>query len=73
VSRVILHDRINSEDQILGATLTFSDGSSLTVGALTNNGTGVQLDFPTRNVTWVRMTVTSARGANVGLAEVELY
>jgi LmbE family N-acetylglucosaminyl deacetylase len=73
VSRVVLNDRINTEDQILGATLTFSDGSSVSVGALPNDGSPLQIDFASRSVLWVRLTVTSARGSNVGLAEFEVY
>ncbi|MGE3509278.1 MAG: PIG-L family deacetylase [Vicinamibacterales bacterium] len=73
VTRVILHDRINTSDQITAATLTFSDGSSIAVGALPDNGTGLQLDFAARNVTWVRLTVTTARGENTGLAEFEVF
>lgn len=73
ITRVILHDRINTEDQILSGTLTFSDGSSIAVGTLTNDGTGVQFDFAAKNVTWVRLTVNSARGSNTGLAEFEVY
>jgi hypothetical protein len=73
VSQVVLHDRINLEDQILGATLTFSDGSSVPVGVLSNDGTGLQIEFAPRNVTWVRLTVTSARGSNTGLAEFKVY
>jgi hypothetical protein len=38
---MVLHDRLNSNDQITGTTLSFSDGSSVTVGTLANNGTGV--------------------------------
>lgn len=73
VTRVILHDRINSEDWILGATLTFSDGSSVPVASLPNNGAGSQIDFASKSVTWMRLTVTSARGSNIGLAEAEIY
>lgn len=73
VSRVVLHDRINTGDQITAATLTFSDGSTIAVGTLPDTGTGLQLDFAARNVTWVRMTVTTARGENTGLAEFEVF
>ena len=73
VSQVVIHDRINSEDQILGGTLTFSDGSSLPVSVLSNDGTGLQIEFAPRNVTWVQLTVTSARGSNTGLAEFKVY
>jgi LmbE family N-acetylglucosaminyl deacetylase len=73
ITRVVLHDRINTEDQVLGGTLTFSDGSSIAVGNLANDGAAVQFDFAAKNVTWVRFTVTSARGSNIGLAEFEVY
>src|SRR5688572_4548912 len=73
ITRVVLHDRINTEDQVLGGTLTFSDGSSITVGNLANDGAAVQFDFAAKNVMWVRFTVTSARGGNIGLAEFEVY
>lgn len=73
VSRVVLHDRINSEDQILGATLSFSDGSSLVIGALPNDGAPLEIDIAQRVINWMRITVTSARGSNVGTAEVEVF
>jgi hypothetical protein len=38
VSRVIRHDRINIEDQILGGILRFSDGTTIAVGTLPNDG-----------------------------------
>jgi hypothetical protein len=41
VNQVVLHDRPNSNDQITSATLSFSDGSSVTVGTLANNGARV--------------------------------
>src|SRR5207247_4993748 len=51
ISQVILHDRINNPanipagphtapDHILAGTLLFSDGTSLAVGALPDDGTG---------------------------------
>ena len=73
VARVVLHDRINLSDQILSGTLRFSDGSSLVVGALPNDGAALTLDFATRSVTWIRLEVASARGDNAGLAELEVY
>ncbi len=39
VNQVVLYDRPNSTEQITSATLSFSDGSSVTVGALNNDGT----------------------------------
>jgi hypothetical protein len=73
ISRIVLHDRINSEDQVLSGTLTFSDGSVLAVDTLPNDGSALSLNFTARSVTWVRFTVNSGRGSNIGLAEFEVY
>ncbi|MCS5517700.1 PIG-L family deacetylase, partial [Curtobacterium flaccumfaciens] len=69
---VDLADRPNSVDQVLGGTLTFSDGSSVQVPALSNGGAVQRVTFAARSVTWVRFTVTSVSGGtqNVGLAEI---
>jgi hypothetical protein len=37
IDQVVLHDRPNINDQITSATLSFSDGSSVTVGTLPND------------------------------------
>ena len=75
LDRVVLYDRPNASDQITSGTLTFSDGSSVSVGALNNDGTAVSVPFSARSVTWVRLTVTSVRNStsNVGLAEFEAW
>ncbi len=72
VSKVILHDRMNLVDNILAGTLFFSDGSSVPVGALPNNGVGLEVPFPSRTVTWMQFRVDKAYGANIGLAEIEV-
>jgi LmbE family N-acetylglucosaminyl deacetylase len=74
VSSVTLFDRPNLDDNVVSGTLTFSDGSSVPVGALTNSGAAVTVSFATRSVTWVRFTVdsVSANTYNVGLAELEV-
>jgi hypothetical protein len=75
VDRVVLHDRPNGNDQITAATLTFSDGSTVAVGALNNTGTGTEVRFGPVVTSRVRVTVTtvSASTLNVGLAELEVY
>jgi hypothetical protein len=75
LKRVVLHDRPNSVDQVTSGTLTFSDGSSIAVGSLANDGSGVTVAFAPRNVTWVRFTVNSVSvgTVNVGLAEFEAW
>ena len=75
LDRVVLYDRPNNSDQVTGGTLTFSNGTSVAVSSLTNNGAAVSIPFSPRSVTWVRFTVTSVRGStsNVGLAEFEAW
>lgn len=77
VSCVWLNDRLNTNDQVTGGTLTFSNGDpAITVSSLPNSGSVLKQCFPTKNnLTWVRFTVTSVSGttANVGLAEMEVH
>lgn len=72
-SLIVLHDRTNSTDNIQGGTLTFSDGSSVPVPALTNSGDGVFVTFSPRTINWVRFSVDQAVGSSAGLAEIEVY
>jgi len=73
VSSVVLYDRPNLTDHVLSGTLLFSDGSSIAVGALPNDGTGLSVIFSSRTVTWVTFRVDSAVGTDIGLAEIEVY
>jgi LmbE family N-acetylglucosaminyl deacetylase len=72
---VTLFDRPNLDDQVTGATIEFSDGSSVPVGALPNNGSGLTIRFPARTVTSVRLKITSVSATTtaVGLAEFEAW
>ncbi len=71
----MLFDRVNLNDQILSATLTFSDGSTVPVGPLTNDGTGVTVTFAPRTITQMTLTVNTVSGStqNTGLAEIQVY
>jgi hypothetical protein len=75
VDQIVLYDRKLLNNQITGATLSFSDGSSVVVGALDNAGGPTVVNFSPRGITWVRVTVTavSATTTNVGLMEVEVF
>ena len=74
VNSIVLHDRPNLDDQITAGTLTFSDGSTLTIGALPNDGSGLTLDLGGRTVTSLSLAVdeASATTNNVGLSEIEV-
>ncbi|GAA3337461.1 hypothetical protein GCM10017714_04600 [Curtobacterium pusillum] len=72
LNEIALADRPNANDQVLAGTLTFSDGSSVTVPALANGGTVQKVTFTARPVTWARFTVTSVSSSteNIDLAEI---
>ena len=73
IGRIVLYDRSNTTDQIHSGTLTFSDGSTVPVPSLPNDGTGKAIDFAPRSASWVRFTVTSGAGLNVGLSEIQVF
>ncbi|MEV0720008.1 hypothetical protein [Asanoa sp. NPDC050611] len=78
LSQVKLYDRsFTFTSNILGGTLSFSDGSTVSVGALPEDGqTPATVNFAARSVTWVQFTVTAVTPgswAAVGLAEFEAY
>ena len=75
VDHVTLYDRPNLNDQVMSGTLLFSDGTSVPVGTLPNNGAALTVSFTSRSVTWVKFTVNSvsATTQNVGLAEIQVY
>ena len=75
VGRVVLFDRPNQSDWVTGGSLGFSDGSTVAVGQLNNDGSATQVTFASRTVTSVRFTVTNVGSGtvNVGLSEFEIW
>ncbi|GFO56251.1 hypothetical protein GMSM_32580 [Geomonas sp. Red276] len=73
VDKIVLYDRPNLSDQILSATLTFSDGSTVSVGPLANDGSATAVTFSPKVTNSVKMTVVTGTGSNVGLAEMEVW
>ena len=72
IDRIILYDRPNGADQITSGTLTFSDGTSLSVGPLNDDGSATEYQFSAKKITTLRLTVNSLTG-NVGLSEIEVF
>jgi LmbE family N-acetylglucosaminyl deacetylase len=73
---VVLYDRPNGEDQVTGGTLTFSDGSTVSVSWLDNTGkSGRTITFTPRTTTSLLFTVTSVSPTtvNIGLAEIQAW
>jgi lysophospholipase L1-like esterase len=75
VDHVVLYDRKTTAEQVLSGTLTFSDGSSVAVGALDNLGAPMTVSFSPRTTTWVQFTINSVSSStkNIGLMEMEVY
>jgi len=73
IDKIVLFDRPNSNEQILNATLAFSEGTSIIVGPLTNDGSGDTYTFPAKRTNSVRLTVNQANGSNIGLAEIKVF
>ncbi|CVK19940.1 DUF7402 domain-containing protein [Sporomusa sphaeroides] len=73
INKIVLYDRPNLNDHITGAVLTFSDGSLIKTGPLPNNGSACEISFSAKKINWFKLTVESAEGSNVGLAEIEVY
>jgi LmbE family N-acetylglucosaminyl deacetylase len=75
LNEIDLYDRPNPYDQVMGGSLEFSDGSSVKVGPLPNNGASKVVRFRPRDVTGVRFRITAVSGTtrSVGLAEVRAY
>jgi hypothetical protein len=75
VNMVVLYDRPNLNDQITAGNIQFSDGSSLTIGPLNNDGSPAGYTFPAKTISSLQLNVTgvSSTTRNVGLAEIQVY
>ena len=75
INQVVLYDRPNPNDQVTGGTLTFSDGSTVNVPTLNNDGSATTVTFPAKTTTSLLFTVTSVSSStqNVGLSEIQVY
>lgn len=74
--KIILYDRANTKDQVTSGTLFFSDGSSVKVGKLQNDGqAGTVITFPPKAIYWVKFVIDSVRPGtqNAGLGEMEVF
>jgi hypothetical protein len=72
VAQVNLYDRPNGSENVLAGTLSFSDGTSIAVGALPTDGKALPVTFAPKTVTWVRFTINQAQGTATGLSEIQV-
>jgi hypothetical protein len=76
VHKIVLYDLASPRDQVVCGTLSFSDGSSISVGKLQNDGqAGTIVAFPPKTIQWVKFTVVAVRPGTVaaGLGEMGVY
>lgn len=76
VDRIVLYDRPNTTDQVTSGAITFSDGTTLDIGALPDDAkTGLTLKFPAKTITWLSLKVTGVKAGtrNAGLAEIAVF
>lgn len=75
ISRVALYDRTNLDDGIKAGILSFSDGTFVFFGAISNVGLPKVINLRSRKVSWVKMLVTKVSDStkNVGLSEIEVF
>jgi len=72
VNKVVLLDRGNLVDHARNAVLSFSDGSSVNVSDIPNNGQAKMVSFAPRSASWMNLQVANGSGANVGFAEIQV-
>ncbi|UVI33566.1 DUF7402 domain-containing protein [Paenibacillus spongiae] len=73
INKIVFYDRPNPGDWAPGGTLTFSDGSTVTVSGIPNDGSAYSVTFPDKTVTWVKFQVSGGSGPNVGLSEMKIF
>ena len=76
IDRIALFDRPNDNDNATRSQLTFSDGTTIEVGPLPNDGkTPAEVRFPAKTVTWVewKALAVSDNTLNIGLGEFAVF
>lgn len=73
INRIVLFDRPSKKDHIAGGKLLFSDGSTILVNQIPNDGTGKEILFDKKEVKWLRFITTDGKGKDLGFSEIEVY
>lgn len=72
VGTIVLYDRINSDDHVIGGFITFSDGSEIEFGELPNDGSPLYIDVADVETYTIDIS-TITEGPNPGFAEIEVF
>ena len=73
IDRVNIYDRVSADEHLAGGTLTFDDGTSVSVTMIPNDGSPVAVSFPRKKVKWLMFEATDGNGKNLGLSEIEVF
>lgn len=74
ISLVSLYDNFDLYSNITSGILTFSDGTSISVGPLNSNGDRTDISFPTKkDIKSVSFKIKSFQGKYAGLTEIEVF
>lgn len=73
IGKVVLYDRPGEQAHTAGGKLIFSDGSTIEVTQIPNNGRPRLVSFSPKKVKWLRFETTDGDGLNLGLSEIEVF
>ena len=73
VDRVVLYDRTTLAEHLAGGTLSFSDGTSLSVTCIPNDGSPREIRFPAKKIRWLGFQAGDGAGKDIGLSEIEVF
>lgn len=72
VGTIVLYDRVNADDHVIGGVITFSDGSEIEFDEIPNDGAPYYIDVPDKETTSIEIN-TVTEGPNPGFSEIEVY
>ena len=72
VRAIVVYDRSNPIDNVMGGTLSFSDGTSIKVVGIPTWGEAKLITFPMKQVSWIKFQAEGSQGVNGGLSELSV-
>lgn len=73
VDRVLLYDRVVPDSHTAGVALHFSDGTTVDVGEIPDNGAPREIRLDGITTSYIKIEITDGTGSYPGLSEVEVY
>lgn len=73
INRIVLYDRVTPDEHLAGGTLHFSDGSTISVTAIPDDGSPRSICFAPKRIKWMYFEATDGDGKNIGLSEIEVF